>query len=47
LIVHQVIVWNNAGVRSEVNVPDEVAAMVLARTHRRLDNRTVKVGLAG
>lgn len=45
--MHQVIVWNNAGERSVLDLPTEKSALALAKTVRTLDNRTVKVACGG
>lgn len=41
--MHQVIVWDNQGTRSEVSVPHLAAALTRAKAYRTMDNRTVKV----
>ena len=39
--MHQVIVWDNQGTRSEVSVPHLAAALTRAKAYRTMDNRTV------
>lgn len=38
-----VIVWDNSGVRTEHPVASQAAGLVLAKEHRTMANRTVKI----
>lgn len=46
--VYSVVIWDNAGARTEVQAGDDlVQAKAAAKAHRVLANRTVKIASAG
>lgn len=45
--MHEVITWDNNGLRSVMYEHKEADALRRAKTFRTLENRTVKIGLAG